>query len=445
MPSGRCGTPWDLTQLLPPDASPAATTTIHYTPNPSKPPPLPVSLTPPPPISTPPSIFHIISPRSVIPSESHTPPTLKHFILRHTPLSATLIDELLHFGAVYVRACPPSPRVSPKPRRAVDGNITLPLNVPVYVRVYAIPKRHVAHTKLRIISSETDHLLIVCKPAGLPMAPSVDNLHECLVHRVTHALDSQISPSTHESHPDLARGVFVTTRLDVGTSGLVVLCTSRSLVPEINRMLSQARKTYMVRLCTHVTREPCGTVSNSEGEPALRIEKWVDWYNNAARLARGVCKHRILHPFRADACVPEALGNEKWVRAELNVVDVRFIAPSQTLQHSSHSSLCDRQGWWQVKVQLVTGRTHQIRLQFAARGFLVAGDIKYARAVGNIYPCTVPDADAEGPVLGRDATCLGLHACRIQGTWRGNDTEWVSSIEDRGGWGVGLCHSMPPG
>ena len=33
--------------------------------------------------------------------------------------------------------------------------------------------------------------------------------------------------------------------------------------------------------------------------------------------------------------------------------------------------------WWLVEIQLLTGRMHQIRVQFASRGFPVVGDTKY--------------------------------------------------------------------
>lgn len=47
-----------------------------------------------------------------------------------------------------------------------------------------------------------------------------------------------------------------------------------------------------------------------------------------------------------------------------------------------YQTLATAQGMSLVRIQLVTGRTHQIRAQFSARGLPLAGDRKYARQIG---------------------------------------------------------------
>ena len=46
----------------------------------------------------------------------------------------------------------------------------------------------------------------------------------------------------------------------------------------------------------------------------------------------------------------------------------------------SYETLAVREGLSLVRVTLHTGRTHQIRVQFAGRGFPLVGDRKYGRA-----------------------------------------------------------------
>ena len=48
-----------------------------------------------------------------------------------------------------------------------------------------------------------------------------------------------------------------------------------------------------------------------------------------------------------------------------------------TLAEKIKETLGGEAGLWLVRIRLHTGRTHQIRTQFAARGFPLAGDRKY--------------------------------------------------------------------
>lgn len=87
--------------------------------------------------------------------------------------------------------------------------------------------------------------------------------------------------------------------------------------------------------------------------------------------------------------------------------------------------ICEAEGRWLVEVQLLTGRMHQIRVQFASRGCPVAGDVKYgghewptrdSRIIGHSDDGAF-DESADSPeaetVAGRGAdadVCIALHA-----------------------------------
>lgn len=301
--------------------------------------------------------------------------TCDTFITTHTSLPIAYVRELLQFGAVYLRTGPPHPRQSPRPKRQslTSADKPLPTGTPIFFRIYAIPKRHIAHTPFTIIARH-DAFITVCKPAGLPVAQSVDNSLECLLVLVAR-------------HTGLDQ-LHITTRLDVPTSGVVLLATSAQNASVVNSALVLARKSYLV-WTDEKPRE--GILSH--------------WYNNAASRRRGRLKTPLIAAWTPsppeepgntdannDACTTTNGPPAKWVAAQLVVT--RVVRAGSV---------------WQSHVQLITGRTHQIRMQFAAEGWPLLGDCKYAPATGRLLHPAPSDLE-----LGEDPSCIGLHAESIQ-------------------------------
>ena len=64
----------------------------------------------------------------------------------------------------------------------------------------------------RVVHDHKDYV-VVDKPTGVPVIPAIDNLHETVQEMVQRCLQTP---------------VFVTTRLDVDTSGCLVLAKSKA-------------------------------------------------------------------------------------------------------------------------------------------------------------------------------------------------------------------------
>ena len=308
-------------------------------------------------------IFHVSAPKGLLVST-----TLLSFLVSHTPLSRALVRQLIDIGAVYLRVGAPHPRVSPRAKRVEPGNgeVELPVGEPIYGRVYANPKRHFPRTAFSVVD-ELEEFVVVCKPAGLPVAASVDNTKDCVLNLIRERT---------------AKEAFVTSRLDVGTSGVLIVAKKREAVRQINDMLSTCRKRYLV--WTH--NKPPGGL-------------WCDWYNRRASLRR----HSV-------DCV---------LKQQLESADAGFVSVELCVESVSW---CEQRACWESLVTLITGKTHQIRVQFAARRCPVVGDVKYAGMQNGVI---------EGG-LGPDAEWLGLHCVDIEGKWKGDLVNFRAGKECRG-------------
>lgn len=333
---------WDISRHFPPSATGVLVQVYSpVTPIPPLPPRLPPTTT------LPPVIYHVLSPHGV---PAATTPLA--FLREHTALPAPLLADLAALGAIYARVGLPGPRTSPRAARLTAADAARPLLPPatrLYLRVYASPKRHRARAPLRLLARPAHllagSLLAVRKPRGLPVAPTADNARDNVLAAARAMLPA---------HPR----VWPTTRLDVGTAGVLLLALSAPAARAANHMLAAARKRYAVWTRARPAPGPL-----------------VHWYHKPSRRVR---------PAAADRPVADG-----WVRAEL-VVDTVDPVP----------------GGWRSTVTLVTGRTHQIRVQFADRGWPVDGDSLYG---------------APQPEGGRrvDSDCLGLVAESVEGVLEG--------------------------
>ena len=173
---------------------------------------------------------------------------------------------------------------------------------------------------------EDNHLLVVNKPAGLATmgtsgAPSL------------HALACDYL--RHKYHKPAGVYVGVVSRLDTVTSGVIVLARTSKAAARLSAQFANhsgdgAAKVYLA------------IVEGALEEPAGELKHFVRKDDAAHRM-------RVVEERAADA-KPAVL---------------RFVALQQTARETL------------LAVRLLTGRKHQVRLQFAAIGHPLLGDVKY--------------------------------------------------------------------
>lgn len=253
-------------------------------------------------------VEHLLAPRSGPLSD----------ILKETlQLNPTRTEFLLNFGAIYLnesRLNPDSPEV------AVD------IEKGTYLRVHQNPRRFPVEVfnAQEIIVTENEDLIVVNKPSGLPVHPTVDNTQENLAS----LLEAQ-----------LAKKLYVTHRLDVGTSGLLVLAKSKQAQSEFNTMLMQGeiQKIYRAR---------------TEGQGRLNGKVPGDF------------QPELVHYMEPSPRAPKVVSLQAkpgWAQCRLKILDQNYL-PNNTSE---------------FVIELITGRTHQIRAQLSASGFPILGDVAY--------------------------------------------------------------------
>lgn len=180
--------------------------------------------------------------------------------------------------------------------------------------------------KLEILY-EDNHLLAVNKPAGLPTMGVAAGARSLSV------LARQYIKHRYRKPGNVYLGIV--SRLDTGTSGVVILARTSKAAARLTEQFKtrEVAKTYWAVVT--------GRLESAEGE-------WTDW------VAKDEAAQRMVIAPATDRGAKEA---------RLRYRVMRELGP-HTL----------------VEVELLTGRKHQIRLQFAERGHAVLGEQKYARA-----------------------------------------------------------------
>jgi 23S rRNA pseudouridine1911/1915/1917 synthase len=185
-----------------------------------------------------------------------------------------------------------------------------------YLRIHTDPRRFPRIPLQDRVILETDGLLIINKPAGLPCHPTVDNLKENLWHDLQNQLKQTFFP-TH--------------RLDVPTSGLVVLAKDAVSQVEFQNLLKE-KKVHKVYQALVAAPGPDLGLHEHHMEKSQYAPKTV---SDRQRSNTQICQLKILK---------------------------KEILKDQAL----------------LEIELITGRTHQIRAQLSYLGFPIIGDSLYA-------------------------------------------------------------------
>ncbi|MDD5337838.1 MAG: RluA family pseudouridine synthase [Dehalococcoidales bacterium] len=226
-------------------------------------------------------------------------------------LSRTHAQQLIRDGFITVNGEPAKPSLKLNTGDKVD--ISIPPELPSRLEPKNIP--------LKIVY-EDDDLLVVDKPAGLPVHPAPGHPSFTVANAVLNYL-----PSLVKDADSLRPGIVH--RLDKDTSGLIIIAKNRVAQANLSRQFKDrvVKKTYIALVHGKLTPER-GTIEAAIGrDPAHR--------QRMAVVAKG-----------------------REARTEYHVVN--YVGKYTLLE-----------------IKPETGRTHQIRVHLAAINFPVAGDITY--------------------------------------------------------------------
>ena len=177
-----------------------------------------------------------------------------------------------------------------------------------------------------VILYEDKHLLLVSKPQGMPSQPDPSGQVSLLQY-------------LSDTYPQ----VGLVHRLDTPTGGVMVYAKSTAMTGKLAALFGDHERYEKIYLAV---------LSAPPAEP------------------QGVLEDYLYHDKRQ---------NKAFAVAPASDGSVRKGAKAAKLTYEVLATLPD--GLTLVKVTLHTGRTHQIRIQFASRGCPVAGDGKYGSRV----------------------------------------------------------------
>lgn len=203
---------------------------------------------------------------------------------------------------------------------------------------------------------EDDSVLAVDKPAGMVTHPGAGNRSRTLAHALV-ALRPQLSGVGHPLRPGIVH------RLDRETSGVLLLAKTDSAYQALSRMFKDRRM-----------------------EKHYRALTFGVWAQKAGRIDR-------------------PLGRDPRDRKKISV-RARKSRSAVTLYHVLQQGGCCAL----LDVQILTGRTHQIRVHLSSENHPIVGDVKY----GGGNWSRIPDA-ALRPLLKKNQF-FGLHAYSISFT-----------------------------
>lgn len=191
-----------------------------------------------------------------------------------------------------------------------------------YIRAHTTPRRFLQMTSQQIselIQFESEDFLIIHKPSGLPVHDTVDNCYENLLRCLEGYLKTTL---------------YITHRLDVPTEGLILLAKTTAFQKYFNQLLAQksVRKIY-----------------SAEVENSTQIS----------------LPSRLTHFMKKSLWAPK------------QIVESPEPETQECQLHILNQKNFSFQNTSRLEIELLTGRTHQIRAQLSFEGLPIVNDILY--------------------------------------------------------------------
>ncbi|KAK4258977.1 hypothetical protein QN277_005362 [Acacia crassicarpa] len=295
------------------------------------------------------------------------------YICKALDFPPSSVAELIRLGAVYYALVSPQPpstapqeqirifREATEPsvlrkRSSIKGmtiqqaqktyrvtNVDQFVEAGTYLRVYVYPKRfprcYEIDWRSRIIAV-TESYVVLDKPAGTSVGGTTNNIEETCAIFTTRALG-------------LSTPLLTTHQLDNCTGGCVVLARTKEYSSIFHGKIRE-KKVKKLYLALAAAPLPCGIITH-----------YMRPVNRAPRL--------ISEDYM-----------EGWHLCQLEVMECRKVPwPSNVIQDKYCIEEC---GWpsqdyaYECKINLITGKTHQIRAQFGASKAPLIGDSMYMPA-----------------------------------------------------------------
>ncbi len=235
--------------------------------------------------------------------------------LRYQDLSRSAVQQLIRSGDVQVDGAPSKAAYRPAPGEVIS--VTMPTAAGAAPRAESLP--------LDVVY-EDDHLLVVNKPAGLVVHPSAGHADGTLVNALLARYPQLANADLDPQRPGIVH------RLDRDTSGLLVVALDR----QTQQALQAAFKSRAV------------------------AKRYLGLLYGALTPERGA--------------IDSPIGRDPHQRQRMSVLAVGG-RPART-EYLVREYVA---GCTLVEAVLLTGRTHQLRVHFAAIGHPVVGDAVYGR------------------------------------------------------------------
>ena len=379
--------------------------------------------------------------------------------------------ELLALGSIWYLpvSAPRDPALGGKPTRLHVPDASKILVEGDYLRVHNPPRRFPAvnmfdwgktinETKgiggenRGVIVAQDDDVgyIIVDKPLGLPVHGTVDNILENVAAavgrtllnkreaRLRETIEKRRKAPTENTSFDNSRRrkikqkkdplIYISSpqRLDQNTSGLFVLSTKKQFASYFAKLLRKktdnqlsdddrgecgVHKTYKCLVCVSQGRKDSDGTSYSVAEDISRLRKYATEGN--------VIRHWLEPSVRAPKTFSAEQRNSTWAECLLKVKSVgdpyaivgsdAAITLSNVLWENKASKPPEFVAVIEVEIELLTGRTHQIRGQMSAEGFPLVGDVGYGGAVPISDSC-----DSTNDTGIRMPEKLALQCCQLE-------------------------------
>jgi 23S rRNA pseudouridine1911/1915/1917 synthase len=272
-------------------------------------------------------------------------------------LDRFLADRLPEFSRAFLQRCIGDGRVLVDGHAVTKSGASLRGATSVVVDLPSPPPEALEPESIPIdLAFEDEHLAVVLKPAGLVVHPGHGRRTGTLVHALL-GRGIALAPAGGRDRPGIVH------RLDRETSGLLVVAKTDAAHRALTTAFAErrVRKTY-------------------------------------AALVWG-------RPDPAEGTIDRAIGRSRTDPTKMSVRVPRSRAREATTIYRTAESL---PGFTLLRIDLVTGRTHQIRVHFASIGHPVVGDTRYG---GN--PWKSLRSPASRAALGAFHR-LALHAAHLE-------------------------------